>query len=485
MRRTMARRTTEKPTTTKKTRAASSSRKAGDAAASGSGVVKKEEDSADAALQGGKGKQPARAPRMENETAGQDTLKRNRVESSRTRSPGNMTRWSRRSSYRLSSSAWATGFICGKGYGYEQWYSRVAHHVKIELAKNKGYMKTHGSLLEERFGRAEMQHLRGWFVAQKENYTTAMKKKGTGSEGGRIQRSPNKIQQLRAHIFSGNAAANKRKFMLEVVSLKNGKRHKVAHADAGGAASASGGGASSGQGGGKGKGKRRQSNGVRGGGDDTSGKSQAPGGDDATGEGSGGGKNKSRRKAAMVAAEEDDQEDPPMDVGGDDWAPSESEDEEELRSRGGAGGEGGMSDGDLQDVADDSSPDVVEVKRKGRRRKSDKLDPKSFQLTATKERDARDKVFTSTMLQGVGMIIGGHGQDGSGAADGAGGASGVNRGKMEAAEKSVSLLRSSWMDSIVAEKHGYGSQAEVKGHYDKYQAAVARQQALISGVNDG
>ncbi|CBJ28417.1 hypothetical protein Esi_0105_0015 [Ectocarpus siliculosus] len=387
---------------------------------------------------------------------------------------------------RLGDRIYGKEFSCGKGYGHEQWYSRVAHYVKIELAKNKVYMQTHGSLLEERFARAEMQHLRDWFVAQKGNYTAAMKKKGTGSEGGRIQRSPNKFQQLRAHIFSGNAAANKRKFMREVVNVENGKRPKVAPADAGGAAGASGGGASSGQGGGKGKGKRRKMARANGGGRDTSGESQAPGGDDAAGEGSGGGKKKSRRKAAPVAMEEDNQEDPPMDVGGDDWAPSESEDKEELRSRGGAGGEGGMSDGDLEDVADDSSPDVVEVKRKGRRRKSEKFDPKSFQLEARKERDERDKAFTATMLQGVGMTLGGRGQkDGSGAADSAGGASGVDHGKMETSEKSVSLLRNSLQDSILAAKEGYGSQAAVKNKNKLYQEAVARQEALISGVDDG
>ncbi|CAN0460856.1 unnamed protein product, partial [Ectocarpus fasciculatus] len=51
-------------------------------------------------------------------------------------------------------------FSCGKGYGYEQWYSRVAHYVKEELAKNETYMQTHRSLLNERFGTAEMKHLR-------------------------------------------------------------------------------------------------------------------------------------------------------------------------------------------------------------------------------------------------------------------------------------------------------------------------------------
>ncbi|CAB1109071.1 unnamed protein product [Ectocarpus sp. CCAP 1310/34] len=150
-----------------------------------------------------------------------------------------------------------------------------------------------------------MKHLRDWFVTQKQNYTNATKKKGTGLEGGRIQRSPNKFQQLRAHVFSGNAAANKRKFMRGVV---NGKRPKVAPADAAGA-------------------------------------------------------------AAPVAVEEDAEEEPPMETGGEggDWPSSESEDEDELRSRGGARGEGGMTDGDLEDAADDSSPDVVEVTREGRR----------------------------------------------------------------------------------------------------------------------
>ncbi|CAN0508889.1 unnamed protein product [Ectocarpus sp. 8 AP-2014] len=90
------------------------------------------------------------------------------------------------------------------------------------------------------------------------------------------------------------------------------------------------------------------------------------------------------------------------------------------------------------------------------------------------------------MLQGVEMILGGRGQkDESGAADSGGGASGVDRGKMEAAEKSVPQLRSSWMDSILAAEKGYASQAQVKIKYDLYQAAVTRQQALISGVDDG
>ncbi|CAM9967092.1 unnamed protein product, partial [Ectocarpus sp. 12 AP-2014] len=40
-----------------------------------------------------------------------ETLKRKRVESSRTRSLGSMRRWRRRSSYSLSSSAWAIGFM--------------------------------------------------------------------------------------------------------------------------------------------------------------------------------------------------------------------------------------------------------------------------------------------------------------------------------------------------------------------------------------
>ncbi|CAB1108266.1 unnamed protein product [Ectocarpus sp. CCAP 1310/34] len=365
-------------------------------------------------------------------------------------------------------------FSCGKGYGHEQRYSRVVHHVKIQLAKNNTSMQTHGSLLNERFGRAGMKHLRDWFVAQKkQNYTNATKKQGTGSEGGRIQRSPNEFQQLRAHISSGNAAANKRKFMREVVSVKNGKRPKVAPADAGGAAGASAGGASSGQGGGKGKGKRRKMATAHGGGGETSGESQVPSRDDAAGEVSGvsgGGGKKSRGKAAPVAVEEDAEREPPMETGGAggrDWPSSESEDQDELHSRGGARGEGGMSDGDLEDAADDSSPDVLEVKREGRRRKSGKFDPKSFQLEARKESDARNKAFTATMLQGVGMIIGGRGQkDGSCAADCAGGASGVDRGKMETAEKSVSLLRNSWQDSIFGrEGRVYGNLDEVKEAY--------------------
>ncbi|CAN0417075.1 unnamed protein product [Ectocarpus sp. 12 AP-2014] len=56
------------------------------------------------------------------------------------------------------------------------------------------------------------------------------------------------------------------------------------------------------------------------------------------------------------------------------------------------------------------------------------------------------------MLQGVGMILGVRAQKGgSGAADCAGSAFGVDLGKMEAAEKSVSLLRNSRQDSILAE----------------------------------
>ncbi|CAM9302588.1 unnamed protein product [Ectocarpus sp. 13 AM-2016] len=118
--------------------------------------------------------------------------------------------------------------------------------------------------------------------------------------------------------------------------------------------------------------------------------------------------------------------------------------------------------------------------------KPGKFDPKSFHLEARKERDARDKAFTATMLQGVGMILGGRGQkDGSGATDGAGGASGVDRGKMEAAEKSVSLLRNSRQDSILAAKEGYGSQDEVIKANQLHQKAFARQEALISGVDDG
>ncbi|CAN0490777.1 unnamed protein product, partial [Ectocarpus sp. 8 AP-2014] len=137
-----------------------------------------EEDSADAALQGsGKGKQPARAPRMEDETAGQDDEEEEdqeeaeedddadgREEGDSEEEEGGVQQNQESWKYepvekevilqvvleRLGDRIYE--FSCGRGYGWEQWYSRVAHYVKIELAKNKGYMKTHGSLLEERFG---------------------------------------------------------------------------------------------------------------------------------------------------------------------------------------------------------------------------------------------------------------------------------------------------------------------------------------------
>ncbi|CAN0113412.1 unnamed protein product, partial [Ectocarpus sp. 12 AP-2014] len=146
-----------------------------------------EEDFADASLQGrsGKGKRPARAPRMEDETAGQDEEEEEDEEEAEEdddaggREVGdseeeeggvqqNKESWKYETLEkevilqvfleRLGDRIYE--FSCGKGYQYEQWYSRVAHYVKIELAKNKAYMQTHGSLLEERFGRAEMKHLR-------------------------------------------------------------------------------------------------------------------------------------------------------------------------------------------------------------------------------------------------------------------------------------------------------------------------------------
>ncbi|CAM9786428.1 unnamed protein product, partial [Ectocarpus sp. 13 AM-2016] len=151
-----------------------------------------EEDFADASLQGkgGKGKQPARAPRMEDETADQDEEEEEdeeeaeedydaggREEGDSEKEEGGvqqnevrMVPWKYEALEkevilqvvleRLGDRIYGKEFSCGKGYQYEQCYSRVAHYVKIELAKNKANMQTHGSLLKERFGRGEMNHLR-------------------------------------------------------------------------------------------------------------------------------------------------------------------------------------------------------------------------------------------------------------------------------------------------------------------------------------
>ncbi|CAN0366841.1 unnamed protein product [Ectocarpus sp. 6 AP-2014] len=112
-----------------------------------------EEDSADSALQGGgKGKQPAPAPRIEDETAGQDEEEEadeeeaeenddadGREEGDSEEEEGGVQQNKESWKYetvekevilqvvlqRLGDRIYE--FSCGKGYGHEQWYSRVTH----------------------------------------------------------------------------------------------------------------------------------------------------------------------------------------------------------------------------------------------------------------------------------------------------------------------------------------------------------------------
>ncbi|CAN0108301.1 unnamed protein product [Pylaiella littoralis] len=368
------------------------------------------------------------------------------------------------------------------------------------LKKNPAYMAEHGHDYKERFAPSEMRHLRNWWKEQKKADGKLRQKAGTGGSGGKPLEKLSHFQTLRRDCFQSNDACNRRDLMKETFNLSAaggsasaGARSSAASGTVDLTGAGAGGRADVDTRGGAGKrkkptkGKSKKASKSPGEGDGSGGRGKdkvaASGGGKGKGKKTRGGKGKGRNSES--GDDEPENDDDPTQGPGDNWCPTDSEEESShVRSQGG-GGAGDLSGDDVVEVQDK----VEEVPAKKKRRYTP-FDPKELMDHSEARTAKRSADNRETLLEGMRMIFNQQ-QQGAGVAGGAGGAgsgSGASTGvsadptqqgnvetrrlTLEENTLKTTTLRTAWRDAEEACEKGRCEPEDAQAAYAAYSEAV-------------